>query len=175
MLQHAGFYNTDIAAGLLVLHDLPMFMRQALCNELGCNVHSAMLQLGWRSTLHDGAAHPALQHVELRCHTSCRFLCRWAVLWRSHRLAGLALLLALPAHVAAQTAITDANFITAASAWNANSNTAAADYGPIADWNTAAVTNMNSVCAASARGAPHGDALGRYSEIYTSLGIFVFL
>jgi hypothetical protein len=60
----------------------------------------------------------------------------------SRRLAGLALLLVLPARVAAQTAITDANFKTAADAWVSNPTTAAASYGNIADWNTAAVTSM---------------------------------
>jgi hypothetical protein len=60
----------------------------------------------------------------------------------SRRLAGLALLLVLPARVAAQTAITDANFKTAADAWVSNPTTAAASYGNIAEWNTAAVTSM---------------------------------
>ncbi len=82
-------------------------------------------------------------------------LCRWALRMRSHRLAGLALLLVLPAHVAAQTAmstptamtaITNSNFKIAVSAWKADSTTAAATYGPIASWNTAAVTDMSSVC-----------------------------
>ena len=83
-------------------------------------------------------------------------LCRWALRMRSHRLAGLALLLVLPTHVAAQTAIstamtamtaiTNSNFKIAVSAWTADSTTAAATYGPIASWNTAAVTDMSSVC-----------------------------
>ncbi len=61
---------------------------------------------------------------------------------RSHRLAGLALLLFLPLHVAAQTAITNANIAAAATAWVTNPVTATTTYGPIADWNTAAVTSM---------------------------------
>ena len=74
--------------------------------------------------------------------------------WSRH-LAGLALLLVPPAHVAAQTAIStstamtaimDSNFKIAVSAWTADSTTAAATYGPIASWNTAAVTDMSSVC-----------------------------
>jgi hypothetical protein len=76
-----------------------------------------------------------------------RFLCRWALAWRSHRLVGVALLLFLPAHVAAQTAITDGNIGTAATAWLTNPTTATTTYGPIADWNTAAVTSMASLFA----------------------------
>ena len=75
-----------------------------------------------------------------------RFLCRWALAWRSHhRLVGVALLLFLPAHVAAQTAITNANIGTAATAWLTDPVTATTTYGPIADWNTAAVTSMASL------------------------------
>jgi hypothetical protein len=151
MLQQAGTYNKHIEAGFSVLHALT----QARCDELGCNVHPSMSQLGWCSTLQDGAAHPV---APLRCNnTLCRFLCSWALALRSHRLA---LLLALPAHVAAQTAITNANFKTAADAWSSNA------YGPIADWNTAPVTSMYQVCAASAGARNAADALGRYSEIY---------
>jgi hypothetical protein len=124
-----------------------------------------LLQLGWCSTLQDGAAHPALQRVELRCNTSCRFLCSWAVAWRSHRLAGLALLLLLPTHVAAQTALTDANIKNAVGQWQngpATMAATAATYGPIADWNTAAVTSIDGVRAASASAARNAaDALGR--------------
>ena len=69
-------------------------------------------------------------------------LCSWALAWRSHLLAGLALLLFLPAHVAAQTAITNGNLNTAVIAWLTNPTTATTTYGPIADWNTAAVTSM---------------------------------
>ena len=94
------------------------------------------------SSLHDDATRTALQRVAQRCTTSCRFLCRWALAWRSHRLAGLALLLVLPAHVAALTAIDDANIGTAALAWLTDPVTAATTYGPIADWDTAAVTSM---------------------------------
>jgi hypothetical protein len=154
MLQHAGFYNAYIAAGFSVLHDLTMFMPQALCDELGCNVHPATFQLGWCSTLHDGAAHPASQRVKLRCNTSCPFLCRWAVAWRSHRLAGLALLLVLPAHVAALTPVTQIGW--ALNDWKNDPVTAATTWGPIADWNTAAVTTMDQVSAAPARRAQCG-------------------
>jgi hypothetical protein len=80
-----------------------------------------------------------LQRVARRYGTSYRFLCSWALAWRSHRLAGLALLLVLPAHVDAQTAITNANIGVAATAWLTNPTTATTTYGPIADWNTAAV------------------------------------
>ena len=69
-------------------------------------------------------------------------LCSWALAWRSHLLAGIALLLFLPAHVAAQTAITNGNLNTAVIAWLTNPTTATTTYGPIADWNTAAVTSM---------------------------------
>jgi hypothetical protein len=60
----------------------------------------------------------------------------------SHRLAGLMLLLFLPAHVAALTPITNANVAAAATAWVTDPVTATATYGPISDWNTAAVTSM---------------------------------
>jgi hypothetical protein len=83
-----------------------------------------------RSVSHGGAAR------------RLRFLCRWALAWRSHRLVGVALLLFLPAHVAAQTAITNANIGTAVTEWLTNPVTATTTYGPIADWNTAAVTSM---------------------------------
>ena len=72
-------------------------------------------------------------------------LCSWSVALRSHRLAGLtglALLLFLPAHVAALTAITDTNLNNAVTAWVTDPTTAISTYGPIADWNTAAVSNM---------------------------------
>jgi len=42
----------------------------------------------------------------------------------------------------AQTAITNANIGTAVTAWATNPTTAAATYGNIADWNTAAVSDM---------------------------------
>jgi hypothetical protein len=61
---------------------------------------------------------------------------------RSHRLAGLALLLFLPARVAAVTAITNFNIYSATNAWLTDPWDAATTYGPIADWNTAAVTRM---------------------------------
>ena len=79
------------------------------------------------------------------CCSSCRSLCSSALAWRSHRLAGLALLLVLPAHAAAQTAITDANAGTAAIAWLTNPTTSTTTYGPMADWNTVAVTSMVSL------------------------------
>ncbi len=81
-----------------------------------------------------------MQRVKLRCNTSCRFLCSWAVAWRSHRLAGLALLLVLPTHVDAQ-AFDDSNLGT----WLTDPVTATTNYGPITDWNTAAVTRMASL------------------------------
>jgi hypothetical protein len=66
-------------------------------------------------------------------------------MWRSHRLAGFALLLFLPTHVAAVTAITNANIGTAVTAWLTDPTTVATAYGPIADWDTAAVTSMVSL------------------------------
>jgi hypothetical protein len=104
--------------------------------------------------LHDDAAHTALQRVARRYSTSCRFLCSWALAWRSHRLAGLALLLVLPAHVDAQTAITNTNIGTAVTAWLTNPTTATTTYGPIADWNTAAVTSMASLFYPSSTARP---------------------
>ena len=96
-----------------------------------------------------------MQHIVATCRKAVEqivsLLCRWAVALRGHRLAGLALLLLfIPAHVTALTAITDANVGTAAAAWVTNPTTATTTYGPIADWNTAAVTSMAHVCAASA-------------------------
>ncbi len=44
--------------------------------------------------------------------------------------------------VQTQTAITNANIGAAATAWATNPTTAAATYGNIADWNTAAVTGL---------------------------------
>jgi surface protein len=66
-------------------------------------------------------------------------------MWRSHRLAGFALLLFLPAHVAAVSAITNANIGMAVTAWLTDPTAAATAYGPIADWDTAAVTSMVSL------------------------------
>jgi hypothetical protein len=43
------------------------------------------------------------------------------------------------------TPITDANVAAAATAWVTNPVTATATYGPIAEWNTAAVTSMASL------------------------------
>ena len=42
----------------------------------------------------------------------------------------------------AQTTITNGNIGTAATEWATNPTTAAATYGNIADWNTAAVTSL---------------------------------
>jgi hypothetical protein len=95
-----------------------------------------------------------------------RFLCSWVVALRSHRLAGLlALLLVLPSHVTAQTAITDLNLEAAVTAWVTDEATATTTYGAIAGWNTAAVSNMYQVCAASAGARNAADVLGRCSEI----------
>ena len=86
-------------------------------------------------------------------------LCRWAIMWRSHRLAGFALLLFLPAHVAAVTAITNANIGTAVTAWLTDPTAAATAYGPIADWDTAAVTTMANLLypASTAQPTFNGD------------------
>ncbi len=98
--------------------------------QLGVLRCTMMQRIPPRSVSHGGAARRP------------RFLCRWALAWRSHRLVGVALLLLLPAHVAAQTAITNANIGAAATAWLTDPTTATTTYGPIADWNTAAVTTM---------------------------------
>ncbi len=63
----------------------------------------------------------------------------------SHCLVGLALLLFLPALVTALTAITDANLKSAVTSWVTFPTTAMTTYGPIADWDTAAVTSMYQV------------------------------
>jgi hypothetical protein len=81
-------------------------------------------------------------------------MCSLAVAWRSHRLVGVVLLLFLPAHVAAQTAITNGNIGTAATEWLTNPTTATTTYGPIADWNTAAVTSMASLFYPSSTARP---------------------
>jgi hypothetical protein len=85
----------------------------------------------------------AVQHV-------VSLLCRWAVVWRSHRLAGLAMLLFLPVHVTALTAITNSNIGAAATAWVTDPATATTTYGNIADWDTAAVTSMANMFNAAA-------------------------
>ena len=85
-------------------------------------------------------------------------LCSLAVAWRSHRLAGLALLLFIPAPVAAQPAITDANLNTAVIAWVSNPTEATTTYGPIADWNTAAVTSMANLLYPTVAPATTGTA-----------------
>ncbi len=84
--------------------------------------------------------HTAVQHVVL-------ILRRWAIAWRSHILAGLALLLFLPARVAALTAITDANVGTAATAWVTDPATVTTTFVPIADWDIAAGTRMAGLFA----------------------------
>ena len=66
---------------------------------------------------------------------------------RPHILAGLALLLFLPARVAALTAITDSTVGTAATAWVTDPATVTTTYVPIADWVTAAVTRMAGLFA----------------------------
>ncbi len=57
----------------------------------------------------------------------------------------LALLVVLPVHVAAQTAITNANIGDAATAWLTSQTFATTTYGNIVDWNTVAVTSMANV------------------------------
>ena len=107
--------------------------------------------------MRDDATHTALRRVAWRCSTSCRLLCSWAVALRSHRLAGLtglALLLFLPAHVAALTAITDTNLNNAVTAWVTDPTTAISTYGPIADWNTAAVSNLANLFYPSSLARP---------------------
>ena len=64
------------------------------------------------------------------------------------------MLLLLPAHVAAQTAITNTNIGMAATDWLTNPTTATTTYGPIADWNTAAVTSMASLFYPSSTARP---------------------
>ena len=76
----------------------------------------------------------------------------------SRRLVGLALLLVLPVHIAALTAITDANIVTAVSAYVTSPATAATTYGPIADWNTAAVTSMANLLYPTVAPATTGTA-----------------
>ena len=89
-----------------------------------------------------------MQHVESLP------VCSWALALRSTRLVGLALLLFLPAHVAAQTAISNTNIGTAATAWLTNPTTATTTYGAIADWNTAAVSNMAALFYPSSTARP---------------------
>ena len=99
---------------------------------------------------------------------------------RSHRLAGLALLLFLPAHVAAQTAITNANIAAAARAWVTDPVMATTTYGSIADWNTAAVTSMTSLFnpAGTARPTFNGDIskwnVARVANMYSVCARFGF-
>ena len=156
-------------------------LRQACCNTVCCGTLSAPQYRVLRhvfcdaccSSLHDDATRTSLQCVARRCTTSCRFLRRWALARRSHRLAGLALLLVLPAHVAAQPAIDDANIGTAALAWLTDPVTAATTYGPIADWNTAAVTNMANLFYPSDTARPTFNAdiskwnVGSVSNMYS--------
>jgi hypothetical protein len=106
-----------------------------------------------------------MQHAVATCRKAVQrvmsLLCSWALARRSHRLAGLAglaLLLALPTHVAAQTAITDTDLNTAVIAWVTNPTTATTTYGPIADWNTAAVTSMANLLYPTVAPATTGTA-----------------
>jgi hypothetical protein len=87
-----------------------------------------------------------------------RFLCRWALAWRSHRHIGVALLLFLPAHVAAQAAITDANIGAAMMEWLIDPTTATTTYGPIADWDTSAVTSMAALLY------PEGNSMPTFND-----------
>jgi hypothetical protein len=68
---------------------------------------------------------------------------------------GLLLLLFLPAHVAALTAITDANDGTAATLWMMNPAAAATTCGNIGDWNTAAVTDTYQLRFAQVMSCSH--------------------
>jgi hypothetical protein len=70
--------------------------------------------------------------------------------WSRH-LAGLALLLVLPARVAALTDITNGNVAAAVTAWIGGDATT---YGNIADWNTAAVTTMANLFYPSSTARP---------------------
>ena len=53
-----------------------------------------------------------------------------------------------------QTAITDANLNTAVIAWVTNPTTATTTYGPITDWDTAAVTSMATLLYPSSTARP---------------------
>ncbi len=103
-----------------------------------------------------------MQHAVATCRKVVQrvvsLLCSWALARRSHRLAGLALLLFLPAHVAAQTAIIDTNLNTAAIAWVTDPTAATTTYGSIADWNTAAVTSMANLLYPTVAPATTGTA-----------------
>ncbi len=57
-----------------------------------------------------------------------------------------------------QTAITDANLNTAVIAWVTNPTEATTTYGPIADWNTAAVTSMANLLYPAVAPATTGTA-----------------
>lgn len=100
---------------------------------------------------------------------------------RSHRLAGLALLLFLPVHVAAQTAITNANIAAAATAWVTDPVTATTTYGPIASWNTAAVTSIAKLFYPSSTARPtfNGDIskwnVARVANMYQVRALLGFL
>ena len=64
----------------------------------------------------------------------------------------------LPVHVAALTDITDANLGTAVTGWVTDPSTAQTTYGPIADWNTAAVTSMAALLYPTVAPATTGTA-----------------
>ena len=101
-------------------------------------------------------------HRSAPCRTAVQhvvsFLCSWAVAWRSHRLTSLALLLFLPAHVAALTAITDAHVNNAVIAWVSNPTEATTTYGPIADWDTSVVSSMANLLYPTVAPATTGTA-----------------
>jgi hypothetical protein len=153
----ACIYSSSVANGCIKVHSSwkcrgTFSMLQWLRRNTSA-VHPLILQFGFLSCTvmqqyRVAACRTAVQHVVSLP------VCSWAVAWWSHRLAGLALLLFLPAHVAAQTAITDANLNTAVIAWVTNPTTATITYGPIADWNTAAVSNMASLLYPSSTSRP---------------------
>ncbi len=136
-------YASSVANGSIKVHSSwkccdTFSMLQWLCRKTSA-VHPLMLRFGVLSCT-------MMQHTAATCRKAVQhvvsLLCRWAAASRSHRLAGLALLLALLAQVAAQTAFTDANLNTAVTERQNSPFTATTTYGPIADWNTAAVTSM---------------------------------
>jgi hypothetical protein len=150
----ASAFKCHIAMGCIYASHFRMVASKYILLPWGtwqCRVVASALQYlccgtfsvcSWCSSLHDDATHTALQRVALRCSTSSSLpVCSSALAWRSHLLACLALLLFLPAHVAAQMAITDTNLNTAVIEWVTNPTTATTTYGPIADWNTAVVTS----------------------------------
>jgi hypothetical protein len=63
-----------------------------------------------------------------------------------------------PAPTASLTVITDANLGEAVTAWLTNPSTAETTFGPIADWNTAAVTSMAALLYPTVAPATTGTA-----------------